>query len=157
MLNLVMHQKVVAAVESYEIKNRGNVVYTAKKKILAAGADFDIFQNGNKVAYVDQKVINAFKTFNIIINGTNVGTVKKKFPALTKDMNFDGRGWKLDGDALGLNFKFTDSMGNVYATVKKKVIALGDTYEISVVNDDDALLVVALTIVLDETFHSKRS
>ena len=67
MLNLVMHQKVVAAVESYEIKNGGNVVYTAKKKILAAGADFDIFQNGNKVAYVDQKVINMVKTFNIII------------------------------------------------------------------------------------------
>ena len=72
-------------------------------------------------------------------------------------MNYDARGWKLDGDAVGLNFKFTDSAKNVYATVKKKIIALGDTYEISVSNPEDELLVVALTIVIDEAFHSKRS
>ena len=97
------------------------------------------------------------KTFNIKLNGENCGTVKKKFPALTKDMNYDARGWKLDGDALGMSFKFTDAAKNVYATVKKKVLAVGDTYEITVTNDEDELLVVALTVVIDEAFHSKRS
>ena len=72
-------------------------------------------------------------------------------------MDFDSRGWKLDGDALGMSFKFTDAMKNVYATVKKKVVAVGDTYEITVSNPSDELLVVALTVVLDEAFHSKRS
>ena len=157
-ITLVMHRKAIAMVESYEISEGSNVKYKAKKKLLAAGADFDIFDSmGNKVGLVDQKVMNMVKTFNISINGAMVGTVKKQFPALTKDLNFDARGWKLDGDLLGNNFKFTDSMGNVYATVKKKVIAIGDTYEMVIANPSDELLVVALTIVIDEVFHSKRS
>ena len=157
MSSLTLHQKVVGLVESYEVKSGNTVKYTAKKKIIAMGADFEISQNGQVVAIIDQKVLNAVKTFDIIINGVPCGTVKKKFPALTKDMNYDARGWKLDGDALGMSFKFTDKQGNVYATVKKKVVALGDTYDINVTNDEDELLVVALTIILDEAFHSKRS
>jgi uncharacterized protein YxjI len=158
MKSLTMQQKILKLVESYEIKENGQIKYTAKKKILAAGADFDIFdKSGNKIAYIDQKVLNAVKTYNIQINGQPAGTIQKKFPALTKDMNFDARGWKLDGDALGMNFKFTDYKKDVYATVKKKVVALGDTYEINVTHDSDELLCVVLTIILDEAFHSKRS
>ena len=157
-IKLEMHQKVVALLESYEIKCGGQLKYTAKKKLIAAGADFDVFDaNGNKIALIDQKVINLVKTFDISLYGQPVGTITKKFPALTKDMNYDARGWKLDGDALGLNFKFTDANKNVYATVKKKLVAIGDTYEITVENPADELLVVVLTIILDEAFHSKRS
>ena len=157
-VSLTMHQKVKLGLEQYEVYAGSNIKYTVKKKLLAAGADFDIFDsNGNKVALVDQKVMNMVKTFDISINGQKCGTVKKKFPALTKDMNYDARGWKLDGDAVGVSFKFTDAAKAVYATVKKKVIALGDTYEITVTNPEDELLVVALTVVIDEAFHSKRS
>ena len=157
-VSLTMHQKVKLGLEEYEVLENKTVKYTAKKKLLAAGADFDIFDAmGNKVGLVDQKVLNMVKTFDLTINGQKVGTVKKKFPALTKDMNYDARGWKLDGDALGMSFKFTDAAKSVYATVKKKVIAVGDTYEIVVADPADELLVVALTIVLDEAFHSKRS
>ena len=100
-VSLTMHQKVIAALESYEVFEGKTLKYTAKKKLLAAGADFDIFDaQGNKVALVDQKVLNMVKTFDISINGQACGTVKKKFPALTKDMNYDARGWKLDGDAF---------------------------------------------------------
>ena len=145
-------------VENYEVTEGNTLKYTAKKKIIAAGADFDVFDaNGNQVALIDQKVLNMVKTYDISINGQPCGTVKKKFPAITKDMNYDARGWELDGDALGMNFKFTDAQKNVYATVKKKLVALGDTYEINVTNPQDELLVVILTIILDEAFHSKRS
>ncbi len=154
---LTICQKVIAAVESFEIKSGNMVKYTAKKKILAMGSDYEICQNGQVVAVVDQKVANLVKTFDIIINGQKCGTVKKKFPAITKDMDYEARGWKLDGDALGMNFKFTDANKNVYATVKKKVLAVGDTYEVEFVNDSDELLIVALTIIIDEAFHSKRS
>ena len=144
--------------EEYEVFVGSNVKYKVKKKLLAAGADFDIFDAvGNKIGLVDQKVLNMVKTFDISLNGQKCGTVKKKFPALTKDMNYDAKGWKLDGDALGMSFKFTDASKNVHATVKKKILAVGDTYEIEVVDPENELLVVALTVVLDEAFHSKRS
>ncbi len=157
-VSLTMHQKVKLGLEQYEVFEGSTLKYTVKKKLLAAGADFDILDAaGNKVGLVDQKVLNMVKTFDITLNGQKCGTVKKKFPAITKDMNYDARGWKLDGDAVGVNFKFTDAAKTVYATVKKKIIALGDTYEISVVNAEDELLVVALTVILDEAFHSKRS
>lgn len=81
----------------------------------------------------------------------------RKRSCLTKDMTYDARGWKLDGDAFGINFKFTDAQKNVYATVKKKLVALSDTYEINITNPQDELLVVVLTIILDEVFYSKRS
>ncbi len=156
--SLVMHQKVKAGLEEYEVLDGKAVKYKVKKKLLAAGADFDIFDAmGNKIGLVDQKVMNMVKTFDLTLYGQNCGTVKKKFPALTKDMNYDLKGWKLDGDALGMNFKFTDAAKTVYATVKKKLVAFGDTYEITFANAEDELLVVALTVVLDEAFHSKRS
>ena len=157
-VKLTLCQKVIALVESYEVKSGDTVKYTAKKKVIAAGADFNVFDAaGNKIALIDQKVLNMVKTFDITINGQHCGTVKKKFPAITKDMNYDARGWKLDGDALGMSFKFTDAQKKVYATVKKKVLAIGDTYEIEVMNPEDEILVVVLTIILDEAFHSKRS
>ena len=158
MSTLTLHQKLVAMVESYEVKDGNTLKYTAKKKIITAGADFDVFDaNGNQVALIDQKVLNMVKTYDISIYGQPCGTVKKKVPALTKDMSYDARGWKLNGDAFGINFMFTDAQKNVYATVKKKLVALGDTYEINITNPQDELLVVVLTIILDETFHSKRS
>lgn len=157
-VSLTMHQKVKAGLEEYEVYEGKTIKYKVKKKLIAAGADFDIYDAvGNKIGLVDQKVLNMVKTFDITLNGQKCGTVKKKFPALTKDMDYDERGWKLDGDAMGLNFKFTDASKAVYATVKKKVVAFGDTYEISVAVPADELLVVALTVVLDEAFHSKRS
>ena len=157
MSSLTLCQKVVALVESFEVKEGKTVKYTAKKKLVAMGADYEVYQNGQVVAVIDQKVLNMVKTYDITINGQPCGTIKKKFPSLTKDMNYDARGWKLDGDALGMSFKFTDAQKNVYATVKKKVVALGDTYELNITNDEDELLVVVLAIILDEAFHSKRS
>ena len=157
-VSLKMHQKVKLGLEEYEVYVGTTIKYKVKKQLIAAGADFDIFDAvGNKIGLVDQKVLNMVKTFNIKLNGENCGTVKKKFPALTKDMNYDAKGWKLDGDALGMSFKFTDSAKAVHATVKKKVLAVGDTYEIEVVDPANELLVVALTVILDEAFHSKRS
>lgn len=158
MSKLVMQQKVLKLLESYEIKKDNQVVYTAKKKLLAAGADFEIFdKQGNKVAYIDQKVINAVKTFNITINGQSAGTIKKQFPALTKDLDYNARGWKLDGDLLGMNFKFTDYTKQSHCNVSKKVLSFGDCYEIDAVDARDELLCIVLTIIIDEVFHSKRS
>jgi len=157
-VTLIMHQKVMKLLEEYEISSGNTVKYRVKKKLIAAGADFDVFDEaGNNIGLIDQKVLNAVKTYDISINGQPCGTIKKKFPALTKDMNYDARGWKLDGDMGGMNFKFTDSAKNVYATVKKKALAIGDTYEIVVMNPEDELLVVMLAVILDEAFHSKRS
>lgn len=157
MAKLTLCQKVIAAIETFEVKEGNAVKYTAKRKILAIGSDYEVYQNGQVVAVIDQKVANLVKTYDITINGQSYGTIKKKFPALTKDMNYDARGWKLDGDALGMNFKFTDANKNVYATVKKKLVALGDTYELEFSNPADELLIVVLAIILDEAFHSKRS
>ncbi len=155
---LVMTQKALKLLEEYEVKENGMMKYRIKKKALSAGADFDVFDAyGNQIGLIDQKVMNFVKTYDISINGQPCGTIKKKFPALTKDMNYDARGWKLDGDALGMNFKFIDRAKNVYAMVKKKLVAATDTYEIQVMNDDDELLVVMLTAILDEAFHSARS
>ena len=159
-VSLKMHQKVKmnGGLEEYEVFKDDTLVYKVKQKLLCAGADFDIFDtDGNKVALIDQKALNMIKTFEITINGKKCGTVKEKFPSLTKDMDYDGKGWKLDGDALGFNFKFTDASKAVHAAVKKKLLAYGDTYEITAENPEDELLVVALTVVLDEAFHSKRS
>ncbi|MBQ1389541.1 MAG: hypothetical protein IIY78_07930 [Clostridia bacterium] len=156
--NLVIHQKVKAGLEEYEVKVNNVVKYKVKKKLIAAGADFDIFDAvGNKVGLVDQKVLNMVKTFDITLNGQKFGTVKKEFPALTKDMKYDYKGWKLDGDLLGMNFKFTNASNSVMATVQKKVVAFGDTYEVAFTDAQDELLMVALTVILDEAFHSKRS
>ena len=159
-VSLKMHQKVKAngGLEEYEVYENDMLKYKVHQKLLCAGADFDIFDAmGNKIGLIDQKVLNATKTFEITLNGKKCGTVKAKFPALTKDMNYDGKDWKLDGDLLGLNFKFTDKAQNIHATVKKKVFAYGDTYEIAFEDPENELLVVALTVVLDEAFHSKRS
>ena len=157
-VSLVMTQKVIKLLEEYEVKTGGTIKYKIKKKAIAVGADFDVYDAvGNKIGLIDQKVANLVKTYDISIQGQPCGTIKKKFPALTKDMNYDARGWKLDGDALGMNFKFIDGAKNVYATVKKKLVAIGDTYEIEVMNPDDELIVVMLTVILDEAFHSKRS
>ena len=95
-------------VENYEVTEGNTLKYTAKKKIIAAGADFDVFDaNGNQVALIDQKVLNMVKTYDISINGQPCGTVKKKFPAITKDMNYDARGWKLDLSLLAILTKST--------------------------------------------------
>lgn len=116
-----MHQKVVAAVERCEIFEGKSLKYTAKKKVLAAGADLDIFDAfGNKAALVDQKVLSMVKTFDISINCMKCGTVKKKFPALTKDMNYVET-VTLDDEKLTVGKEIavsyedvTDQLGNTY-------------------------------------------
>ncbi|MDE6729240.1 MAG: hypothetical protein K2J71_00490, partial [Oscillospiraceae bacterium] len=154
--HMTVHQKLVAMTESYEIRSGNQIAYTAKKKIISAGADFKIMQGKDVIAEIDEKILPAVRTFRLLIRGQRVAVVKQQIHAISKDMFVEPFGWKLDGDLTGTDFKFTDR-GHVYAKVHKKMIALSDTYEVDFDDPENALLIAMLVIVLDETFHSKRS
>lgn len=157
MPHMTVHQKLVAMTESYEIRSGNQIAYTAKKKMISAGADFKIMQGKDVIAEIDEKILPAVRTFRILIRGQRVAVVKQQIPSFSKDMFVEPMGWKLDGDLTGTNFRFVGDRRHVYATVHKKIIAFSDTYEVDFDDPENALLIAALVIVLDETFHSKRS
>lgn len=157
MPHMTVHQKLVAMTESYEIKSGNQIAYTAKKKLISNGADFKIMQGKEVIAEIDEKILPAVRTFRILIRGQRVAVVKQQIPSLSKDMFVEPMGWKLDGDLTGTDFHFIDDRIRKHASVHKKILALSDTYEVDFDDPENALLIAALVIVLDETFHSKRS
>ena len=158
-MQYVMKQKLLAWGDDYYIKDTdGKDVYFVDGKAFSIGEQLS-FQDlaGNELAFIKQRVMSWGKTFEISHSGAVVATVKNdplvliqhqmtiEFPGL--DANLDVQG------SVGDHEYLIRRRGDIIATVSKKWFTLADTYGIDVRSSEDQVLLLAVAVVIDETYH----
>lgn len=85
----------------------------------------------------------------MIIGGIQVGTIKKEFTFFKPVFNIDYNGWRVSGEFFEWDYTITDYSGSTVAVISKELFNFTDTYVIDVVNENDALYALMVTLAID--------
>lgn len=159
--------------------------YQMKQKLFSFGDDFSIvdgngdhvatvdgkvFSLGNKLVFVDkagrelakieQKLIALKPTYEITQNGKHVATVSKDFFTFFRcSFTVDVPGpndLEAQGSFAEHEYTFTRG-GKKVAKVSKSWFSLRDSYGVEVDNEQDAILILASTVVIDLCCHDEQA
>ena len=74
-------------------------------------------------------------------------SINKKIRLLKNDYGLSN-GYRVDGNILALNFTIIDSHGKKMGSIKRKLISIGDRYEITIFDHQQELLALAILIAI---------
>jgi uncharacterized protein YxjI len=93
--------------------------------------------------------------YEIIRNGELWGGIRADAISGKKEMMLDIPGpndYRLQGHMMDWNFKITRSVGDLVATIDKK-LRLKDTYSVKIERGEDVVAILLATIVVDQVYH----
>lgn len=153
-----MKQKLFSWGDDFTIRDSaGNDAFFVDGKVFSLGHQLS-FQDMSKreLAFIKQKLLAWGPTYELYRDGALAAVVKKQLFTLFRcTFSVDVPGPD-DLSALG---NFTDHEyvisrgGNAVATVSKQWFALTDTYGVDVADGEDAVLLLASTVVIDMACH----
>jgi len=155
--------------------------YQMKQKLFSWGDDFTITDNegvpaffvdgkafsfgdqlsfqdmsGQELAYIKQKLLSFGPSYEIYRNGKLAAVVKKElFTFFSCSFVVDVPGpddLNAEGDLLDHEYRF-ERDGQTVATVSKKWFAFSDSYGVDIAEGEDAVLILASTVVIDMACH----
>ena len=157
-MRYVMKQKLFCWGDDFTIKDdQGRDVFFVDGKAFSIGEKLS-FQDmaGNELAFIRQKLLAWGPTYEIY-RGSELAAVVKKhlFTFLNCKFTVDVPGpddLEAEGNFLDHEYRFTRG-GRIVATVSKQWFSWTDTYGVEVADGEDAVLLLASTVVIDMVCH----
>ena len=153
-----MKQKIFAWGDDFTIQDEaGNDAFFVDGRAFSMGNKLS-FQDmaGNELAFIQQKLLSWGPTYEISRNGELMATVKKKhFTLLRCKFSIDVPGpddLEAQGSFMDYDYTFTRG-GRTAAEVSKRWFSLRDTYGVEIADGEDAVLLLASTVVIDMVCH----
>lgn len=155
-----MRAKVFSPADRFEIKNgHGQDIGYVEGALLSWGDQLRLLDlAGAEVARIDQRVMAWGPTYDIHRAGVLVATVKKQQFAFSPRFVVDVPGpddLMVHGDLWDHEYVFRRG-DRAVAAVSKAWWSLADTYGVDVNDDEDHVLILASTIVIDCVQHDAR-
>lgn len=126
---------------AYYIDQELGIVY----KVRVTDAD------GKDVFRINRELISIFPRYTVNFATGQKLTVEQKFAMLGKkvEVYLDGDKISLNGDIINLNYQVENSAGKLIGAMNKKFLALSDTYELTIYDEEYEEELVALTLCLN--------
>ncbi len=149
-MKLLFKQRFFSWFDSYDIFDESdNVIFTVKGQ-LSWGHRLNIYNSANvHIGTVKEVVFTWLPKFELYEGDRLVGVLKKKFQLFKNSYNLDLLGWDVNGNFMGWDYSILDSHGSVVAKVNKVIFKFNDTYEIDVVDPENALYALMFTLAID--------
>lgn len=154
-MKLYMKQKVFSFRDKFNIKNEyGEDKYFIEGEILSLGKKLRIYDmSGNELAFVREKLLAFMPKYTVEINGREVAEIVKKLTFLRPKYYVNGLGWDVNGDFFSHNYDITDG-DRIIVSIHKQFMAWGDTFELDIANDNDAVIALAVVLAIDAVMDS---
>lgn len=138
--------------------DRGREVYFVDGKVLSLGRRLEIKDlKGNVVATIQQHLIALLPSYDIHLpNGVKV-TMSKRISLVVDRLKIDVPGrddLEVHGDLFHHEYTISRD-GQDVATVSKRWVSLVDAYGVDIADDEDALLILASAVVIDELLDAQ--
>ncbi len=148
-MKLYIKQKVFALNEQFTVKDsRGNDIYFVTGSFLRIPKKFIIKDlRGKEVATIERKMFKLFGQYNVHTSDESI-VVRRRFGIFKQNFDIEGIDWALSGDFFDHNFRITRGK-RIIMSLAKKWISWGDTYELDILEDQDAVLALAIAICVD--------
>ena len=157
-MRYVMKQRLFSLGDKYNITDAdGRDVYFVHGKVISIGHQLTFEDTEQKeLAFIKQKVLALGATYEIYHEGELEAVVKKElFTFFHCVFHVDGPGpdsLTAEGNFNDHEYVFTRG-GQRVAIVSKEWFTFADTYGVEVDEKEDAVLILACTVVIDESCH----
>ena len=157
-MRYLMQQKVFCLGDDYTIRDEnGRDHFLVDGRALTFGDKLS-FQdmNGNELAFIREKLLSWGPTYEIWYGDSLAAVVKKHlFTLLHCRFSVDVPGpddLEASGNFTDHEYQFTRG-GGVVASVSKQWFTFRDTYGVEIASDEDDVLILASTVVIDLCCH----
>jgi uncharacterized protein YxjI len=157
-MRYLMKQKLFCWGDDFRIQNEaGEDVFFVDGRAFSIGDKLS-FQDmaGNELAFIRQKLLSWGPTYEIQRDGQLAAVVKKElFTFFRCRFMIDVPGpddLEAEGNFLDMEYTFSRG-GTTVAEVSKRWFAFTDTYGVDVADDQDPVLILASTVVIDMVCH----
>ena len=148
-MKLYIKQKVFSWKDRFFIMDEaGNDCYYVEGEIFTLGKKLHVYDMaGREVAFIHQKVFSFMPRFFIEIGGNTVEIVKE-FTLFKPRFHFGGLPWTMEGDFFAHEYTLYDNDG-VVMELSKHWMTWGDSYELNIYDENDALMCLCVTLAVD--------
>lgn len=156
-MQLRIRQRVFSWTDSYDVFDEdGEPRYEVRAEFLTLGHQIHVYdkRSGQEVGSIHQKLLTFLPQFDIVIDGQILGRVRKEFSFLLPRYRVDYRGWSVDGDFMGWDYRVNRGSQTVM-TISKELFQWSDTYVLRYQNPADELPGLLLVIAIDAANCSK--
>lgn len=158
MIRLYIRQKVFSIGDRYNITNEvGQPIFSVESEIFTFGAKIHLYDvTGSELYFIQQKLFKFLPEYHIYNGDSLCATIKKEFSFLRPRLNITSQfgDYSFDGNLFAMDFSIL-SNGNLVGELHKKWMSLGDSYELTVNDDNDAPFFCALAISIDHCLHNE--
>lgn len=149
-MTLYMKQKVFSWKDKFHIYDAfQEEKYYVEGEFFSLGKKLHLYDNYmTERSFIHQKVMSFLPRFFVNVGGTDVAEVVKKFTLFKPEYVVNGPGWTVSGDFWAHNYTITSCSGPV-ATISKRWLSWGDTYEIDIAPGQDEILVLSTVLIID--------
>ncbi len=156
-----LKQKVLSFRDRYKIFDENEVVqYHCEGQFFSIRNKMDFIKTStDEVLYHFQRILLAFLPAYKLLdkNGNEVAVGRQKFSFMKKNAEIQSQigDFTVDGNFIAHNFSIQKD-GQEVASIQKKWLAWGDSYEILIIDEQNTEFLLALIIMIDAIFHSNK-
>ncbi|MCF7925585.1 MAG: LURP-one-related family protein [Candidatus Izimaplasma sp.] len=159
-MKFYIKQKVFSLKDNFSVYNDSeNTVYTVEGKFFSLKNKLTLkTPSGEDVLYSEKKVFSLRPTYFIYdLNGTQIAKIRQRFSFRPKfDVSIYHDSLTVQGSLFAHSFTVESERG-IEASVTKKIISFGDSYEIDIQAPDNQEIYLFLVIVLDQVLHEQQN
>lgn len=156
MRNLYLKQKVFTWGDKYNVfDSNQNIIYHIKGKVFSLRNKMDMFKNDQFIYHMERKLFHFMPHFTLFNkNQEEEATIIRRFTFIGGKLDIQSKYGQMAmiGQAFQRDFQLTKD-GQVVMSIHKKWLSWGDTYEITIHDDEHEAFYVALAILIDVIFH----
>lgn len=156
-MKLYIKQSVFTLQEKFTVKDElGNDVFFVEGSFMSIPKKYNIYDvDGHLVCEIEKQMFRMFSHFNVWTKAVSL-TLKRNFSFMYTSISIEGQPWKLEGDFFGHNYEVMYGASPIMS-INKHWFTWGDSYELNVQDDEDALLCLAIVIVVDRIMAENQS
>ena len=150
-MELLIKQRVFSWTDAYDVYDAsGASKYFVKAEWLSLGHRIHIYdkQTGRELGSVHQKLLTLLPTFELVMDGRTVGMIRRKFTFFRQNYEVDYRGWNVDGDFMGWDYRVMQGSTEIMS-ISKEWLSWGDTYTLHYNNPANEFPGLLLVIAID--------
>lgn len=156
-MKLYMKQQPFSFRDRFFIHDDSNrEVLSVEGEIFTWGAKLHVYDpKGNEIAFIRQQIPSWRPRYHIEIGGREIGCVVQRFALIGTRFDVDGLDWAAEGSFGSHEFEVTDNDRTVM-TVRRAWFTWGDSYEMEIGSNDEALAAVCTMLAIDMAIEASR-
>ena len=157
-MKLYIKQKVFSFGGSFTVLDAyGNEKFFVRGETFSLGRRLHVYdQDQRELACIRQELLTWMPCYHVYVADREVAKVRREFRFFKPKYHVSGPDWEVDGHFLEHDYEITKN-GRPVATVQLEWMTWGDSYELTIADPADALMVLCTVIAIDCVMESNDS